>query len=302
MRHVSCSFFFSIQDTQSSTLTKPMSTKKSGPTASLYTDAAPWAEAKTMEHASGIWGRKPALGYLKTTVVHPGDTVVDLGCGAGYPSLQIIGMVGDNGQVIGIEQSDAMLDAASKYKDVRNLSFTKGDITQQLPVPAASADVVTSFMVCHNLRQDEMRAMFEQTFRALKAGGHSVILTMHPEALNSNPAWDLDFSVYDSAALERYRLAANDMEREDMEIPGIVKNVSGESKRVTMFYHSRSSALGAAYDCGLTLRCEESLHINGTEAVEKFGHDAVRVLPKTPTFWLLHLEKPNRIPVLKQKS
>ncbi len=72
-------------------------------------EADQWAEAKTMEHASGVWGRDKMLRYLKEDVIKEGDTVIDLGAGAGYPTMRVAQMVGESGKVFGIEKSSAML-------------------------------------------------------------------------------------------------------------------------------------------------------------------------------------------------
>src|SRR5260370_23985161 len=111
-----------------------------------------WQHGNTMLHSSGIWGRQPVLKYLHEQVLMNGHTVVDLGAGAGYPSLQMSAIVGPQGQVIGIELSDAMIDAARVHCRAHNLSFEQGDVTQPLSVADDFADVVTGFMVLHNLR------------------------------------------------------------------------------------------------------------------------------------------------------
>lgn len=253
----------------------------------LYGDASLWKESKTMEHASGIWGRKPTLKYLKEKIILPGDIVVDLGAGAGYPSLQMIPMVGQKGRVIGIELSDAMLAEAEKYQEVENLEFRKGDITQILPMPDNSADVVTSFMVCHNLPLQDMRAIFANTARLLRPGAKAVFLTMHPDALESE-RWGLDFMVYDSTALQMYQEAKD---KEDVQVPGVVKNAGGGSKRVFMFNHTRKNTLQAIRDAGLMLVNEIALWIDEDTAKSTFGAKAVRKLPTTPTFVIMVLEK-----------
>jgi ubiquinone/menaquinone biosynthesis C-methylase UbiE len=157
-----------------------------------------WKEEKTMEHSSGIWGRTPMLEYLKKDVIKKGDTVVDLGSGAGYPSLKISEMVGDKGNVLGVELSKAQLGMeeeliplTKKYKEVKNLNFINGNI-KNIPIEDESADKIVSFMVLHNIKIDEIKEVFIETSRIMKSEGKAVFLTIHPDFLESD--WDLDFS------------------------------------------------------------------------------------------------------------
>ncbi len=272
----------------SMTATRPLSLAASA----LYADATQWAGDKTMQHASGLWGRIPMLAFLKDQVIMPGNTILDFGCGAGFPSRQMAEMVGSKGRVIGVDSSQAMLDAANKqYPSVTNLSFHKADATQRLHFAEGCADVVTTFMVCHNLKLQQLQSMLRQAARLLKRGtGRAVMLTMHPEALDSDPPWDLDFSVYDPTAIARYQHAEGD-EKEGIEIHGMVKNVDGGEKAVTMIHHTHHNMICACDQAGLTFHGERSLWIDEATAVEKFGTLAVRKVPTTPTFWILDVRK-----------
>jgi ubiquinone/menaquinone biosynthesis C-methylase UbiE len=134
----------------------------------LYNDdtIGQWRHDKTMLHSSGIWGR-------------------DLGAGAGYPSLQMSAMVGPSGRALGIELSEAMVKAAREQCRADNLCFETGDVSGALEVADGTVDVVTSFMVLHNLRLAQVRATLGEVERILKPGGRAVFLTMHPDAFES---------------------------------------------------------------------------------------------------------------------
>src|SRR5215831_2478988 len=71
-----------------------------------------WQHKRTMLHSSGIWGREPVLEYLADQVIKSGDVVVDVGAGAGFPTLRMATMAGPAGNVVGIELSEAMIEAA----------------------------------------------------------------------------------------------------------------------------------------------------------------------------------------------
>src|SRR6516164_6031208 len=245
-----------------------------------------WQHERTMLHSSGIWGREPALEYLAEEVVKSGDVVVDLGAGAGYPSLRIAGMAGAVGKVVGIELSDAMVEAARRHCRAGNLSFRRGDISQPLALADEFADVVTGFMVLHNLRRAEMHRTLKEVERILNPSGRAVFLTMHPDAFESQ--WDLQFLTYDLSALQRYRDAAD---KEDLEIPGSARNVSGGENAIITIYHSRRSVADAACDAGLALIDERDLWIDRETAAQMFGASSIRCMPTTPIYWMLTLAK-----------
>jgi SAM-dependent methyltransferase len=105
--------------------------------------------------------------------IKPGDTVVDLGSGAGNDCFVAAAENAPDGMVFGIDFTPEMLALARENANKRGLGhrlrFLEGDI-EQLPLPNASADVVVSNCVM-NLVPDKLQA-FRETFRILKPGGH----------------------------------------------------------------------------------------------------------------------------------
>lgn len=104
--------------------------------------------------------------------IKPGDTVVDLGSGAGNDCFVAQSIVGATGLVIGIDMTEAMLEKARANADQRkltNVEFRLGDI-ENIPIDDNTADVVISNCVM-NLVPNKSRA-FAETFRILKQGGH----------------------------------------------------------------------------------------------------------------------------------
>ena len=101
----------------------------------------------------------------------PGQTVVDLGSGAGNDVFIARSAVGETGRVIGVDMTPEMIAKArenASRRGFRNVEFRLGDI-EALPVDDASADVVVSNCVL-NLVPDKKRA-FAEIFRILKPGG-----------------------------------------------------------------------------------------------------------------------------------
>jgi arsenite methyltransferase len=101
-----------------------------------------------------------------------GDTVIDLGSGAGNDCLVARAMTGESGKVIGIDMTEAMIEKARenvKKLGFTNVEFRLGDI-EKMPVTANKADVIISNCVL-NLVPDKEKAFLE-IFRVLKPGGH----------------------------------------------------------------------------------------------------------------------------------
>jgi arsenite methyltransferase len=104
--------------------------------------------------------------------IKKGDTVVDLGSGAGNDCFVARAETGENGKVIGIDFSDEMLAKArtnAAKLGFSNIEFVKGDI-EELPLESNIANVVVSNCVL-NLVPDKQKA-FNQIFRILKPQGH----------------------------------------------------------------------------------------------------------------------------------
>ena len=121
--------------------------------------------AGTVESFAGT-GNPFSMGELK-----PGETVLDLGCGAGFDSLIAARQVGASGRVISIDMTPAMLDKArvgASEAGLSNVEFHEA-YAESLPVPDESVDVVISNGVI-NLCPDKMAVMAEIN-RVLKPGG-----------------------------------------------------------------------------------------------------------------------------------
>jgi arsenite methyltransferase len=101
----------------------------------------------------------------------PGETVVDLGSGAGFDTMLAAQMVGAEGQVIGIDMTPAMLNKARRNAELLGLDHVelREGYLEELPVADATADVVISNGVI-NLCPDKASVLAE-AFRVLKPGG-----------------------------------------------------------------------------------------------------------------------------------
>ncbi|HBB36835.1 MAG: Methyltransferase [Candidatus Moranbacteria bacterium GW2011_GWC1_45_18] len=115
-------------------------------------------------------GNPTAMGEIKE-----GETVLDLGSGAGFDCFLAAKMVGGSGKVIGVDMTKEMIekakDNAEKY-GYTNVEFRPGEI-EKLPIDDNSIDVVISNCVI-NLVPDKTKA-FKEIYRVLKKGGKMYI-------------------------------------------------------------------------------------------------------------------------------
>ncbi|HEX8100802.1 MAG TPA: arsenite methyltransferase [Actinomycetota bacterium] len=100
-----------------------------------------------------------------------GETVLDLGSGAGLDVLLSAKRVGPTGKAVGLDMTEEMLDLArrnARDAGANNVEFLKGYI-ESIPLPEESVDVVISNCVI-NLSADKTR-VFDEVFRVLRRGG-----------------------------------------------------------------------------------------------------------------------------------
>jgi arsenite methyltransferase len=136
--------------------------------AALYGDEASEAVPAAAVEASLGCGVPTAVAEL-----HEGETVLDLGSGAGADVLISARRVGPAGRAIGLDMTDEMLALArANAAGVQNVEFVKGYL-EQIPLPDACVDVVISNCVI-NLAADK-RVVLAEAARVLRPGGRFAV-------------------------------------------------------------------------------------------------------------------------------
>lgn len=114
---------------------------------------------------------------LKHAGLREGERVLDVGCGTGTAAFLMAEHVGLNGEVIGIDLSEKMLERGKRKlakAEMRNVTFLRAN-AEDIPFPDESFDKVTFFAVLHEMNHEGRVNASKEVCRVLKPGGRVLI-------------------------------------------------------------------------------------------------------------------------------
>ena len=144
----------------------------------IFPTGRSWAEE--LEYPQALLDRVPegsaesfagVANHFKLGQIEPGETVLDLGCGAGTDLLIAAQMAGSSGRAIGIDMTPAMVERARESAaemGLENVEVHEGMI-ERVPVPDESVDVVISNGVIDLVPDKD--AVFSEIWRVLRGDG-----------------------------------------------------------------------------------------------------------------------------------
>jgi arsenite methyltransferase len=150
--------------------------------------------------------------------MHEGETVLDLGSGAGTDVLIAARRVGATGKAIGLDMTDEMLTLARANADdagVHNVEFVSGHI-EEIPLPDDSVDVVISNCVI-NLSSDKQQVL-DETARVLRPGGRFAVSDVIADDASRADMAQWTGCIAGALTEDEYRSALTDAGLVDIEI------------------------------------------------------------------------------------
>lgn len=195
---------------------------------------------------------KPAQDLLlQMAQVQHGEHVIDIACGTGLVSFRAAENTGRDGEVVGTDISDKMIEFAAsiaKQKQQDNLQFLRMD-AEDLQFPDASFDVALCALGLMYF-PDPIKALKEM-FRILKPGGRAVAAVWGRRA---NCGWAEIFPIVDKRVASEvcpmfFNLGNNEMLSRSFETAGF-SNISSERLKTELQYNSENDACGAAFAGG----------------------------------------------------
>ncbi len=163
---------------------------------------------------------------LKEILPAAPETVVDLGCSVGMSTFAMQEFY-PQAQVTGVDLSPYFLTVAN-YRGGQSSIHWQHAAAEHTGLPAASCDLVSLFLVCHELPQAATREIFREARRILKPGGHIGIMDMNPasEIYGQMPPYILTLLKSTEPYLDQYFTLEIDRALQDcgFQAPQIVAN------------------------------------------------------------------------------
>ncbi len=168
-------------------------------------------ELRRLEQQHQIWRQETATLWERAGF-RSGQTIVDLGCGPGYTTLDLIEIVGSKGKVIAVDSSEKFtnfLKNKQTMQGINNFSVRVDDV-QHLNLPEASVDgAFTRWLMCY---VNNPQAVIAGVARALKPGGSFAVMDFfNYRAITIEPRSQIFDRIYDSV-YESIRESGGDLD------------------------------------------------------------------------------------------
>ena len=124
---------------------------------------------------------------LEALSIMPGQTVVDAGCGSGYLSELFSKAVTEDGCVYALDRDRNFISSLKERFRHSNVQVMEADITIQLPLENACADLVFASTVIHTFSRKQVRTFVRESIRVLKMGGRLAILEIEKKETPFGP-------------------------------------------------------------------------------------------------------------------
>ncbi|MBD2361685.1 class I SAM-dependent methyltransferase [Anabaena minutissima FACHB-250] len=138
-----------------------------------------WPEAEAQGDAKL---RQSYHDIVKAQIPHAPQTILDLGCSVGLSTFTLQALY-PQAQVTGLDLSPYFLAVANYRAQQREANINWVHATaESTGLPDASFDLVSIFLMCHELPQSAIRKIFAEVRRVLRPGGHIAIMDMNPQS------------------------------------------------------------------------------------------------------------------------
>jgi ubiquinone/menaquinone biosynthesis C-methylase UbiE len=207
---------------------------------------------KAAEYYEGFWSRQLAPAQsrlLELAALQPGERVLDIACGTGLVTFPAAAAAGANGEIVGTDISEAMIDLVRQLaaqRGVTNVSFDRMDAEDLGALPDVSFDAVLTALGLMYV-PDVLQALKEQ-HRVLKPGGRAVAAVW---GQRDRCGWAEIFPIVESKIASDvcpmfFQMGTKNALAQTMEMAGFA-DVAHERIPSTLRYESEEEAIGAAY-------------------------------------------------------
>lgn len=137
--------------------------------------------------------------------LHPGNSVLDVGCGNGYVSLYAAAIVGQDGIVYAVDSDQRSIDSLQSTignKSLTNIIALREDVTQGLSIAPHSIDICLMVNVFHGfVMNDELSDVFRFVNRVLKDQGKLVVVDFEKGKEIPGPPQEVRIAISEAARI-----------------------------------------------------------------------------------------------------